>query len=122
MAEEQYHSARVREHLANERTLLSWIRTGLSMMGFGVLIAKLRLQLAPVHSGHRVISSAMVGAAFIIFGLLAVIGGAWIFARTVRAIDAKDYEPTRSLAAVVVAVVIVLGVLALMYALGTLGI
>ncbi len=46
MAEEQYHSARVREHLANERTLLSWIRTWLSMMGFGVLIAKLRLQLA----------------------------------------------------------------------------
>ena len=32
---------RIRDHLANERTYLAWLRTGMAMMGFGVVIAKL---------------------------------------------------------------------------------
>jgi putative membrane protein len=38
----------VRDHLANERTYLAWIRTGIATMGFGVVIAKLRFIL-PAH-------------------------------------------------------------------------
>lgn len=34
-----------RIYLAAERTLLAWIRTGLALMGFGLLVAKLRLFL-----------------------------------------------------------------------------
>ncbi|MGQ1890584.1 YidH family protein [Thermophagus sp. OGC60D27] len=30
----------LREHLANERTFLAWIRTGLALMGFGFVIIK----------------------------------------------------------------------------------
>src|ERR1700689_5438043 len=33
---------RVRDHLANERTYLAWTRTGVAIMGFGVVIARLR--------------------------------------------------------------------------------
>ena len=29
---------RIRDHLANERTFLAWLRTGMAMMGFGVVI------------------------------------------------------------------------------------
>jgi putative membrane protein len=31
----------VREHLANERTLLSWVRTGVSLTSFGLVIERL---------------------------------------------------------------------------------
>ena len=42
----------VRDHLANERTFLAWVRTAIALLGFGVLIAKLRfLEIAP-HGGY----------------------------------------------------------------------
>lgn len=34
--------SRVRDHLANERTFLAWMRTGIALMGFGVVILRLR--------------------------------------------------------------------------------
>ncbi len=36
----------VREHLANERTLLSWVRTGVSLISFGLVIERLRAQVS----------------------------------------------------------------------------
>ena len=34
------------DHLANERTFLAWFRTAISLLGFGILIAKLRFAVA----------------------------------------------------------------------------
>ena len=34
--------SRVRDHLANERTYLAWMRTAISLMGFGVVIVRYR--------------------------------------------------------------------------------
>lgn len=33
----------VLEHLANERTYLAWMRTAIALMGFGVVIVRLRI-------------------------------------------------------------------------------
>lgn len=41
---------RVREHLANERTYLAWMRTAIAMMGFGVVIVRLRVFRPPVST------------------------------------------------------------------------
>ena len=35
----------INEHLANERTFLAWVRTSIALMGFGVVIARLRFTL-----------------------------------------------------------------------------
>lgn len=35
---EKYNSSRIRDHLANERTYLAWMRTVIALMGFGVVI------------------------------------------------------------------------------------
>ncbi|CBN54906.1 MULTISPECIES: YidH family protein [Kamptonema] len=35
--------SRVRDHLANERTYLAWMRTAIALMGFGVAIVRLRI-------------------------------------------------------------------------------
>jgi putative membrane protein len=37
--------ARVREHLANQRTLLAWIRTAIALMGLGFVVARFALFL-----------------------------------------------------------------------------
>lgn len=37
------NSSRIRDHLANERTYLAWMRSAIALMGFGVLIARLRM-------------------------------------------------------------------------------
>jgi putative membrane protein len=45
MKEVQQESTRAREHLANERTLLAWVRTGIALMGLGFVVARFGLFL-----------------------------------------------------------------------------
>lgn len=62
---------RVRDHLANERTYLSWMRSGISLVGFGVLIVRIRVlrpPLAPQAPGY----GWKLGVAFSLVGLLMV--------------------------------------------------
>ncbi|MBW4471459.1 MAG: DUF202 domain-containing protein [Stenomitos rutilans HA7619-LM2] len=63
---------RIRDHLANERTYLSWVRSAIALMGFGVLIVRIRLlrpPLAPQPPGN----GWRLGLAFAIVGLLTVL-------------------------------------------------
>lgn len=39
---------RIRDHLANERTYLSWMRSAIALMGFDVLIVRLRILRPPL--------------------------------------------------------------------------
>lgn len=63
---------RIRDHLANERTYLAWMRSAIALMGFGVLIVRLRILRPPLvpqppRAGWK------LGLAFAIVGLLAVL-------------------------------------------------
>lgn len=53
MASSKRSDSFVRDHLANERTFLAWLRTAMALMGFGVLIARLHwiIPAIPVHRG-----------------------------------------------------------------------
>lgn len=75
---------RSRDHLANERTLLAWIRTGVTLIGLGFVVARfsylLRTLAAEAHnpapaqsSGGTALGIAMVaaGAATILLALFA---------------------------------------------------
>lgn len=62
---------RIRDHLANERTYLAWMRSGIALLGFGVLIVRIRLlrpPLAPQAPG----GGWKLGVAFALAGLLMV--------------------------------------------------
>lgn len=56
---------------ANERTLLAWIRTGLALMGFGFVVARMGMWLREVQptaaSGPW---SGRLGAAFVVLGTI----------------------------------------------------
>jgi putative membrane protein len=69
-------AADLRDYLAEERTFLAWIRTGLTLMGFGFVVARfgLFLQALQLTRGdnlpHRHGSSPWFGTAFIATGVI----------------------------------------------------
>ena len=63
-----------REYLAAERTLLAYIRTGLSMMGFGFVVARFSLFLAELVALRADAITAPRGVS-IWFGTLLVFSG-----------------------------------------------
>ena len=102
----------VRDHLANERTFLAWVRTAVALLGFGVLIAKLRfLEIAPRAGVH----STRLGLAFAGVGVLTLLLAAWRYDRTRRLIDGGDYRAATHLILAFAAVVFGLGLASIVY-------
>ena len=88
-----------RDHAANERTLLAWVRTGLALMAFGFAIARFGLFLRELAQvGHMntppSIGSAWLGVVFVVLGVLTN-GSATVRYATVRAalLENRPVEP-----------------------------
>lgn len=85
-------SDRVRDHLANERTYLAWMRSAIALMGIGVVIVRLRLlrpPLAPQPPGN----GWKLGLVFALVGLLTVWLSTQHYFIVRRDIDDDTYEP-----------------------------
>jgi putative membrane protein len=83
---------RIRDHLANERTYLSWMRSGISLLGFGVLIVRIRVlrpPLAPQPPGQ----GWKLGVAFSVVGLLMVALSCLHYFGVRNDIEDDHYEP-----------------------------
>ncbi len=88
----QQNSSRVREHLANERTYLAWMRAAIGLVGFGVVIVRLHHFVPPqVHSPG---SSWKLGLILSLVGLVTVLLSTWHYFAIRRAIDSDTYEPS----------------------------
>ncbi len=82
---------RVRDHLANERTFLAWIRTAVALMGFGVVIVRLRYLLPP---GMQERSHGWeLGLLFALVGLSTVLLATFEYFAIRNAIETESYEP-----------------------------
>jgi len=92
--------------LANERTLLAWIRTALALVGAGVVVDAVDIDVS--DTARRI-----VGAVLVVLGALAA-GGAWLrWAATERALRHSRPLPGAVLTAVLVAGLIVVALAAL---------
>ena len=83
---------RIRDHLANERTYLSWMRSGIALMGFGVLIVRMRI-LHPPLAAQPPGNGWRLGLAFAIVGLLSVLLSAQHYFVVRNDIEQDTYEP-----------------------------
>jgi putative membrane protein len=87
------------DHAANERTFLAWIRTGIAVIAFGVVIAKfnlfmLALASTAVGQGQRSQLASLFGRVGRYDGLALIFGGVCLvvlatirFIRTARLLD-----------------------------------
>lgn len=72
---------------ANERTLLAWVRTGLGIMAFGFVVARLGLWLDTLHpEAHEGDDSVGFGVLLVLLGAATLGIGAARFVRAHRAI------------------------------------
>lgn len=108
-------STRAREHLANERTLLAWIRTAIALMGLGFVVARFGLFLREISAigGHPVQSgssySGPIGIVLVASGLLAVGISTFRFFQARDQIEKGRFEPEAFPEVAVVAVTLVAG-------------
>jgi putative membrane protein len=84
------NSSRVRDHLANERTYLAWMRSAIALMGFGVVIVRLRHFQPPLlpHPG----TGWKLGLLFSLVGLVTVLLSTQHYFAVRHAIDEDTYE------------------------------
>ena len=88
--------ATLTDYLAAERTLLSWVRTGLALIGFGLVLVLDEPNL--VQNGHSGVSSGFAlwsGTVLIVVGVIANAYAGWHHLCTVRALERgqKDCTP-----------------------------
>lgn len=112
---------RVRDHLANERTFLAWVRTALGLIGIGFVLARMGVYLrqlsmvsesAPRHEFRGSHEFLITGVIFLLLGIVICLGSGWAYHRSCKAIDAGQYEPLRH-TVTALTVVVVLGSLAI---------
>lgn len=89
---------------ANERTLLAWLRTGLSLITFGFVIAKTAVWLRLNEVGAIPVGSHRIGTVFIFLGAAAELIGLVRFLRVRQALLARRPAPSGAVSIIVVAV------------------
>ena len=116
---------RQREHQANERTFLAWLRTSISLIGFGFAIARFGLFLQEFETAQMsasrsaaggfasFFSSRVIGVSLVGFGVLSIILAAWRFNQAFDQIERGRYRPSRWAIWLISGMVAALGLLSL---------
>ena len=113
-----------RVFFAAERTLLAWLRTGLTIIAlgfvvsrFGLFVRLLAAQSQPPSTTAHSSLSASLGVAFVIVGTLAIVVSAVQHQRFVSTLPQFDLPPaySRAFALVLSLLVAVLGVVLAIY-------
>jgi inner membrane protein YidH len=100
--------SRVRTYLANERTFLSWFRTGITLVALGLAAAQfLTRDLVadvPLRRG--------IAIGFVLGGVVMTLTGAGQYFATIRQIDGGTYRPPVISVGVSTTVAVVVGLVA----------
>jgi len=89
---------RARDHLANERTFLAWVRTGIATIIFGFAIGRFSIALREFlqlqgHASSTTGITAWFGVISIVGGVLLILAGLARYRRTRAQLDTNSFEP-----------------------------
>ncbi|MEA5618195.1 DUF202 domain-containing protein [Cronbergia sp. UHCC 0137] len=112
---------RIREHQANERTFLAWLRTSIALIGFGFAIARFGLFLRQINVAitqqettvNPLINSENLGIFLVIFGIITIGLAAWRYNQVFWQIEQGDYRPKRLPVLIMTGAVILFGLLSI---------
>jgi putative membrane protein len=110
--------ARERNRAAADRTLMAWIRTALSLIGFGFGIGKLAAYLDKTGlrtSQNLAHDSVVFGALFILVGILGLLSATVQHARILKRLSQPDfaYDAMRPIAMTVAIMLMLIGLFGL---------
>ncbi len=112
---------RIREHQANERTFLAWLRTSIALIGFGFAISRFGIFLRQINIAftqqeatvNPLINSENLGIFLVVFGIITIALAAWRYNQVFWQIEKGDYRPKRLPVLIMTGVVMVFGLLSL---------
>ena len=102
----------VRDHLANERTLLAWIRTALTVIALGFLVDRLALESQP--SGL----ASLAGVGLVILGGIVAVAGGYSYTAARREMSTGTYRPQVGLHMAIVGAVVIGAIVVAIYLVG----
>jgi putative membrane protein len=111
---------KVRDHLANERTFLAWIRTSISIIVFGFVVAKFGITLreflsiqnrATKDSGF----SLSIGVGFMIMAIFIALLAMIRYYITMNRINSSQFKPTIAVIALLGVMTAVFGIILTIY-------
>ena len=114
----------IRSLLANERTLLAWIRTSVALMAFGFVIAKFRVFLAIAGLKHQVQVTGLglyrlMGAGLVVLGVITLFLSSLRFRRIDQAIREDKVIDSPGLYVVVSLILAIIGGVLAIYVIRT---
>jgi putative membrane protein len=91
-------SNRARDHLANERTFLAWVRTSVAIVVFGFAIGRFAVAMRQLTAFQGHVSKATgfsvwMGTISILAGLAMVVAGLLRYRKTRAQLDEGKFEP-----------------------------
>ena len=89
---------RARDHLANERTFLAWVRTSVAVVVFGFAIGRFAIALRQLteFQGHVLKTTGLsvwMGMISILAGVAMVVAGLMRYRKTRAQLDEGKFEP-----------------------------
>lgn len=112
----------VADHLANERTFLSWVRTGIAIMAFGFVLVRFDLFVKQIHilmqSNNKLMElpdakgySDVFGFALVCLGTLLPLFAYLRYRKTSKQLYEKIYKPSLMLSLLITISIILIGIL-----------
>ncbi len=108
------------EHLANERTFLAWIRTSISIIVFGFVVAKFGITLREFlriqgNTTHESGVSLMIGVGFMTMGIFMALAAWFRYRNTMRRLEIGDFRPAGAIVTVLAILAALFGTILAVY-------
>jgi putative membrane protein len=89
---------RARDHLANERTFLAWVRTGVAIVVFGFAIGRFAIAMRQLtefqgHASRTTGLSVWMGTSAMLGGVVMLVVGLLRYRRTRAQLEREAFEP-----------------------------
>ena len=112
----------INEHMSNERTFLSWIRTGIGIMVFGFVLVKFSLVVNQLPASFFQDSAIPkngftigVGIALVITGAIMIVLSYWKYKQTYKLLQQGEYLYSTLLLTVLTVVIFVMCIIIIAY-------
>lgn len=109
------------DYLANERTFLAWVRTSISIVVFGFVVAKFGITLRQLLrlQGHAASSSSgltlAIGVGFMCMGIFMALIALLRYYHTLHRLESGDFKPARAIVAFLGALTAIFGLILAAY-------